>query len=81
MVSRDALVRVATPGGQVVIPGADGIEEGLKAVRNGDDVNYEGAATTLDWNDDGDVTSGVIGTWQYSGGAIVELDKIPFTLN
>ena len=59
MVSRDALVRVATPGGQVVIPGADGIEEGLKAVREGEDVNYEGAATTLDWNDDGDVTSGV----------------------
>ena len=81
MVSRDALVRVATPGGQVVIPGADGIEEGLKDVREGEDVNYEGAATTLDWNDDGDVTSGVIGTWQYSGGAIVELDKIPFTLD
>jgi ABC-type branched-subunit amino acid transport system substrate-binding protein len=81
VLSRDALVRVTSPGGVVVIPGPDGIEDGLKAVRDGEDVNYEGAATTLDWNNDGDVTSGVIGTWQYAGGSIVELDKIPFTLD
>ena len=52
---RDALVEVASPGGLTVLPGPEGIRAGLEAVRDGDDVNYEGAATTLDWNADGDV--------------------------
>ena len=77
---RAALVQVASPGGLVVIPGADSVAAGLKAAGDGDDVNYEGAATTLDWNDAGDVTTGFVGIWQYQDGTIVELEQIAFSL-
>lgn len=77
---RDALVSVASPGGLTVLPGPEGIRAGLEAIRDGDDVNYEGAATTLDWNADGDVTSGFVGIWTYQGGAIVEQMVVPFSL-
>ena len=77
---RDALVSVASPGGLTVLPGPEGIRAGLEAVRDGDDVNYEGAATTLDWNADGDVTSGFVGIWTYLDGAIVEQMVVPFSL-
>ena len=77
---RDALVTVASPGGLTVLPGPEGVRAGLEAVRDGDDVNYEGAATTLDWNADGDVTSGFVGIWAYVGGAIVEQAVVPFSL-
>ena len=77
---RDALVQIASPPGTTVIPGADGIAAALTAVRNGEDINYEGAATTLDWNPEGDVTSGFIGIWQFAGGTIEELEEIPFSL-
>ena len=74
---RDALVQIASPPGATVTPGADSIAAALTAVRNGEDINYEGGATTLDWNPDGDVTSGFIGIWQFEGGAIVEVGTGP----
>ena len=77
---RDALVSVASPPGLTVLPGAAGVAAGLEAVRDGNDVNYEGAATTLDWNADGDVTTGYVGIWAYVGGAIVEQEVVPFSL-
>ncbi len=75
-----ALLTIANPGGSVVIPGEDSIEAGLEAAADGDDINYEGAATTLDWDGAGDVTSGFVGIWAYDEGAIVELETVPFAI-
>ena len=77
---RDELVRVASPDGEVALPGAAGIKRALELIRDGDDVNYEGGATTLDWNADGDVTTGFVGIWEYQDGAIVELEALPFSI-
>ena len=77
---RDTLLRVAAPGGEDVLPGAAGIARALELVRGGDDVNYEGAATSLDWNRDGDVTSGWVGIWEYRDGEIVDVDQRQFSL-
>ena len=78
---RDALVRVASPGGVTIIPGAASIASGLSSVSNGDDVNYEGGATSLDWDAAGDVTSGFVVIWQYTAdGEIEDLEAIPFSL-
>ena len=77
---RNTLPRIASPGGDVVIPGADGIARGLELVRDGRDVNYEGAATSLDWNRDGDVTSGWVGIWEFRDGGIIEVDQQQFNL-
>ena len=78
---RDALPRVAAPGGDDVIPGPAGIAIAMAAVGDGDDVNYEGAATTLDWNAAGDVLTGFIQIWQYRDGEPVEIGEVPFDLN
>ena len=77
---RDALPMVSSPGGDVVIAGAAGAAAGLAVLRDGGDINYEGAATTLDWDAVGDVTSGYIGIWQYADGGIEELEQIAFSL-
>lgn len=77
---RAALAEISSPGGDIVIPGVEGIALGLETIRNGGDINYEGAATTLDWNEIGDVTSGYIGIWQYADGGIEEVEQIPFSL-
>ena len=78
---RDQLARIGAPGGTTFLPGPEGIAAALEAVGNGDDINYEGAATTLDWNEVGDVTSGFIEIWQYEDGKIVSLSEVPFDLN
>ncbi len=77
---RDALTKVGGPSGETFIAGAAGVAAALKAVRDGDDINYEGAATSLDWDAAGDVLTGFIGLWQYEDGAIVELSEVPFDL-
>ena len=78
---RDALPLVAAPGGDRFVPGAAGIAAALAAVTSGSAVNYEGAATTLDWNDVGDVTTGFIEIWQYVDGAPAIIEEVPFDLN
>ena len=77
---RDALVRVASPPGLLVLPGADSVPAGLENIRAGGLVNYEGAATALDWNAAGDVTNGFVGIWAYIGGHIVEQAVVPVSL-
>lgn len=78
---RDALARVAGPGGMEVLPGPDGVAAALAAIRGGEEINYEGAATTLDWDAAGDVLTGFIEIWQYEGGVPVAIESIPFDLN
>ena len=77
---RDQLPRVGGPGGTTAIPGVPSMLAALEAVRGGGDINYEGAATSLDWNDVGDVTSGFIEVWQYAEGTIVSVTEWPFSL-
>ena len=77
---RDQLTRIATPGGATAIPGPEGVRAALEALRDGDDINYEGAATTLDWDGVGDVTSGFIEIWEYRDGGIASLREVPFSL-
>ncbi len=70
---RDHLRAVAAPDGAVISAGAEGVAAGLRALANGESVNYEGAATTVDWNAAGDVTTGFIGVWQFANGGIEEV--------
>jgi ABC-type branched-subunit amino acid transport system substrate-binding protein len=77
---RDGLAIIGAPPGEVFLPGPEGVAAALAAVRNGDDINYEGGATTLNWNADGDVTTGFIEIWQFSGGDIESLEMVPFSL-
>ena len=78
---RDQLTSIATPGGATVFPGPAGVRAALDAAGRGDDINYEGAATTVDWDDVGDVTSGYIEIWEYRDGGIAALRDVPFSVD
>lgn len=78
---RDQLPIVAGPPGDTFLPGPEGVAAALKAAGEGTDIDYDGAATTLNWNEAGDVTTGYIQIFQYTGGEIVELDVVPFDLS
>ena len=39
-------------------------------IRSGEDINYEGAATSLDWDPAGDVTDGFVSIWAHQSGEI-----------
>ena len=77
---RNSLRAAAAPPGDVYAAGAAGIAEALDAIRSGDQVDYAGAATSLDWDENGDVTSGYIGVWQFADGTIEEVSVTAFDL-
>ncbi|MXZ46541.1 MAG: ABC transporter substrate-binding protein [Chloroflexi bacterium] len=77
---RDQLRNVVQPPGQTVIAGPEGIAAALEAVRNGEEIDYDGAASPLDWNATGDLQTGFVEIWEYRGGKIVPLESRPFDL-
>ena len=77
---RDELVRIAGPPGATYVADAAGIKAALEAAGDGDDINYEGAATPIDWNAAGDVTSGFMEIYGYRGGELVTIEIQPFSL-
>ncbi|MYB23355.1 MAG: ABC transporter substrate-binding protein [Chloroflexi bacterium] len=77
---RDSLRSVAGPPGDPYAIGGEGVGAALAAVAEGWQVDLEGAATSLDWDENGDITSGYIGVWAYEGGEIVEISVTAFDL-
>ena len=49
----------------------------IKALQNGDDIDYLGASGGIDMNDDGDATSGVYDTYRYKNGKIEIYGELP----
>lgn len=68
---RDELRSVANPPGEVVGPGD--IPRALELVRDGKDINYEGAAGSIDFDENGDVMSSMR-VWQMLDGTIQDTD-------
>ena len=77
---RDALRDVANAPGEVVRPGEEGIRRALELIAAGEDVNYEGAAGSVDLDENGDVISGHIEIWKIEGGEIVSERQVPVDL-
>ena len=72
---RDALREVANAPGTVVGPGQEGWQAAVEAIGAGEDVNYEGAAGSVDLDENGDVLKGAILIWQIQGEAIEDTDE------
>jgi len=70
---RDNLREVANPPGEVVLPGE--WEKAVKLLADGQDINYEGASGSVDFDGNGDVP-GTIGHWEIQDGKIVDLELI-----
>jgi ABC-type branched-subunit amino acid transport system substrate-binding protein len=71
---RDALREVASAPGTAIGPGTEGWQAAVEGITAGDDLNYEGAAGAVDFDDAGDVSKGVIQIWQVTGGEVVDTE-------
>lgn len=67
---RDRLRLVSNPPGEVITVGQYG--KAMQLLKDGKDINYEGAAGSVDFDAVGDVLT-PIGVWKYGEGAPVEL--------
>jgi branched-chain amino acid transport system substrate-binding protein len=70
---RDNLRDVATPPGETILPGQ--WEKAVKLLADGQDINYEGASGSVDFDENGDVP-GTIGHWEIQDGEIVDVKLI-----
>ena len=76
---RDRLRDIGSGPGVVVTAGVESIADGLQVLAEGGEVNYEGAATTLDWDENGDLRRGHIGVWRFTADErIEEVEVVPF---
>ena len=76
---RDQLRRIGSAPGLIVIPQLESLAAGLKAVAAGEEINYEGAAGTIDWDEHGDSLHGYIGIWEFAeDGSIDDLEVFEF---
>ena len=66
---------VSGPGGDKYT--FEQLPEAIKALQNGDDIDYEGASGPLDLNEDGDPTSGVYDIYRFKDGKIEVFDELP----
>lgn len=66
---RAALREVANPEGTVINPGVDGFTQAVEAIKNGEDINFEGATGPDDLDENGDVLIGAIETWHVDNAA------------
>mgnify|MGYP000712848969 CR=1 FL=1 len=70
---RDALHDVANPPGTEVGPGE--WKTARQALKNGDRINYEGAAGSVDFTENGDVP-GIFKQWTFEGTSVKTVDTI-----
>ena len=63
---RDHLRVIGGPPGQVVLGSGEGVAEALGLLAEGREIDYEGVASTLDWDENGDLQRGYIGIWRFT---------------
>ena len=74
---RDRLREISGPPGRAVPGTAEGAADALSMLAEGRDIDFDGAASTLDWDENGDLLRGHIGTWRFtSDERIEELDSV-----
>lgn len=77
---RDAMYDISRPPGTKYNATSDGLKAAFEAVRNGEDIDLEGEATAIDWDQRGAVTIGHFSVWQFKGGEIVDLEHFDVDL-
>ena len=74
---RDRLREIAGPPGETVPGTPAGVADGLSLLAGGQEIDFDGAASTLDWDENGDLRRGYIGTWRFTPDeSIEELDTV-----
>ena len=74
---RDRLWEIAGTPGRTVPGTPAGVADGLSLLAGGQEIDFDGAASTLDWDENGDLGRGYIGTWRFTPDeSIEELDTV-----
>ena len=55
------------------------LPDAIKALENGDDIDYQGASGPIDMDENGDATSGVYDIYEFKNGAPAPIDEIEVT--
>ncbi len=63
---RDQLRAIGSAPGEIVLGTPAGVADGLRLLAEGKEIDYDGAANSLDWDDNGDLRRGYIGTWRFT---------------
>ncbi len=69
---RDRLRTVGAGPGVVMTAGPQGVADALRILAAGGEIDYEGAATTMDWDEKGDLRRGHVGIWRFTPDGRVE---------
>ena len=76
---RDELRAIGAPPGETVIAGPEGVARALRILGDGGEVDYEGAAGSLDWDENGDLARGAVAIWRFTtDGAIEDVDVVDY---
>lgn len=76
---RDRLREIGAGPGVVVIAGPDGVAEALRVLRRGGAVDYDGAASDMEWDENGDLRRGRVGIWRITAdGRIEEVGSVAY---
>ncbi len=76
---RDQLRTIASAPGDDVIASPDSVAKGLRTLAQGGDVDYVGAATAMEWDEHGDLSSGFSSIWRYTeDGNFEEVEIVPY---
>ena len=62
---RDQLRRIANPGGTEY--GPEGFLDAVEAAANGEDINYQGASSAVNFDQNGDPASAAYSLWEFAG--------------
>ena len=70
----EAVVDVTGPPGKKVT--FEQLPVAIKALENGEDVDYEGASGPVDWDENGDLSRYIYDISQFKGGKLVKVDTV-----
>jgi ABC-type branched-subunit amino acid transport system substrate-binding protein len=74
---RDQLRRVANPGGTEI--GPDTLVEGINAAANGEEIDYQGASSSTNFDERGDPAAAAYDVWEFDGeGGTEAIETISF---
>lgn len=77
---RDRLRAIGSRPGTTVTAGPKGVSDGLPILAQGGEIGYEGAAGTIDRDENGDLRRGHIGIWRFTADErIEEVGVVAFT--
>ncbi len=73
---RDQLHEIARPPGQTVLATPGGVADGLALLAERKQIDLDGAANTLDWDENGDLLRGHIGIWRFTMDERIEEQEV-----